>query len=89
MRHEWRKYKFINVSLCRSLIMNNTPTDQHIEKLKQWILSHPLIKISALNKMAGLPSNTIKDSFILGRRKFPSKHLAAVITVLKAYGYTE
>jgi len=69
--------------------MKNKTESQRIQHLKEWIISHPLIKISALNKMAGLPSNTIKNSMIEENRPFPPKHLAAVITVLKAYGYTE
>ena len=78
-----------DTSMLNSLESYDNLQISKIEPLKKWLLAHPLIKISTLNKAAGLPDNTIKNALIDGTRPFPLKHLPAVIKVLKNYGYTE
>jgi hypothetical protein len=56
------------------------------KKIIDWIAAHPAINIRALEKECNVPESTIKMA-LSGSRELPDKHLEAIKSVLKKYGY--
>ncbi|MDE3248674.1 MAG: hypothetical protein KGO82_08450 [Bacteroidota bacterium] len=50
-----------------------------------WLNQHPLIKVNALEKAAGVPSGAL-DKAMKGNRPLPEKYIVALIDVLQHYG---
>ena len=54
--------------------------------LRQWLLEHPLINISGLEKSAQVPKDTLRQ-FIKERQNLPKKHIGSIEEIIIAYGY--
>jgi len=59
--------------------------DKKEQKLREWFLDRPALKLIILEQEADLPSRTLQR-FIDGRA-FPEKHYENLISVLKKYGH--
>lgn len=55
------------------------------EQITQFLLEHPLINISGLEKLAGIPIRTIR----LAHRPIPDQFIPQIAVILKDYGYKE
>ncbi|WP_136469016.1 hypothetical protein [Flagellimonas onchidii] len=56
--------------------------------LREWLISHPLLSLSGIEKQASIPKGTLRH-FIKHRMGLPAKHLENLIAVISDYGYTQ
>lgn len=56
-------------------------------KIIKFLKERPAIKISAIEKEAGIPFTNLASA-IAGKRNIAKKHLPELIRVLKKYGFT-
>lgn len=53
-----------------------------------WLKERPLIKISALERMANVPFGSLSNAINGKPERLSEKHLPAIAECLKPYGYT-
>lgn len=56
------------------------------DKLLEWLHTHPLIKIRALEELIGAKEGTIRQA-LAGRQGLSEKHVEPIKKILKQYGY--
>ena len=57
-----------------------------VKNLKEWFSIRPAISVRMIEIEAGIPLTSL-DKYLRGVRPFPAKYDAALIEVLKRYGY--
>lgn len=56
------------------------------DKLLAWLHAHPLIKISPLERLCGVPDDVIQKA-LDKRQALSEKHVPAITKILKDYGF--
>ena len=56
------------------------------KKIIKFLVSHPEISISGVEKEVGMPRRTLKYS-IDGTRRIPEKYIGGIVSVLSGYGF--
>ena len=55
------------------------------EKLRDWFLVRPALKLTILEQEANLPTRTLQR--FMDGRSLPEKHYESLISILKKYGH--
>lgn len=55
-----------------------------MNKITEWMIAHPLINASGIEKALDLPHGTIRMD---GSRNIPEQHVDRIIVLLSKYGY--
>lgn len=58
------------------------------QSIIEFLQSHPLISVNALEKMCNIPQSTINKAFS-GSREIPDVHINNLEAILKKYGHSK